>query len=80
MWLDRDASRGEAYEWPGSRIKDRAQLVRRTRSNALLLSTAGTDNHPQLSPPFHWFCRNLWLINPEEQRTQRESETTSARR
>nr|WP_223190704.1 ATP-binding protein [Streptomyces sp. TRM68416] len=75
VWLDRDASRGEAYEWPGSRVKDRAQLVRRTRPNALLLSTAGTDNHPQLSPLFHWFRRNLWLINPEDERTQREAFT-----
>ncbi|MFJ5529170.1 ATP/GTP-binding protein [Streptomyces sp. NPDC093261] len=75
VWLDRDASRPEVYEWPGSRVKDRAQLMRRTRPNALLLSTAGTDNHPQLSPLFHWFRRNLWLINPEEQRPQREAFT-----
>lgn len=76
VWLDRDASRPEAYEWPGSRVKDRAQLVRRTRLDALLLSTAGTDNHPQLSPLFHWFRRNLWLINPEDERAQREGFTT----
>jgi hypothetical protein len=37
----------------------------------------GTDNHPQLSPLFHWFRRNLWLINPEDERTQREGFTTS---
>lgn len=76
VWLDRDASRGDVYEWPGGRVKDRAQLVRRTRQNTLLLSTAGTDNHPQLSPLFHWFRRNLWLINPEDERTQREAFTT----
>ncbi|MCX4236471.1 AAA family ATPase [Streptomyces ortus] len=75
VWLDRDASRAEVYEWPGARVKDRAQLVRRTRPNALLLSTAGTDNHPQLSPLFHWFRRNLWLINPEDARAQREAFT-----
>ncbi|EST29438.1 hypothetical protein N566_21990 [Streptomycetaceae bacterium MP113-05] len=75
VWLDRDASRDEVYEWPGGRVKDRAQLKRRTRPNALLLSTAGTDNHPQLSPLFHWFGRNLWLINPEDERTQREAFT-----
>ncbi|MGW1257287.1 AAA family ATPase [Streptomyces sp. NPDC002513] len=75
VWLDRDASREEAYEWPGNRVKDRSQLMRRTRPNALLLSTAGTDNHPQLSPLFHWFRRNLWLINPEDERTQREAFT-----
>lgn len=75
VWLYRDASRPETYEWPGSRVKDRAQLVRRTRLDALLLSTAGTDNHPQLSPLFHWFRRNLLLINPEDERTQREGFT-----
>lgn len=76
VWLDRDASRTGTYEWPGSRVKDRGQLVRRTRPNALLLSTAGTDGHPQLSPLFHWFRRNLWLVNPEDERAQREGFTT----
>lgn len=71
VWLDRDASRTKVWDWPGGRVKDRAQLERRTRSNALLLSTAGTDNHPQLSPLFHWF-RRMWLINPEVERMQRE--------
>ncbi|MFJ5118766.1 ATP/GTP-binding protein [Kitasatospora sp. NPDC088548] len=78
VWLDRDASRSDVYEWPGGRVKDRAQLARRTRPNALLLSTAGTDNHPQLSALFHWFRRNLWIINPEEEREQRERFTTTA--
>ncbi|MDT0310310.1 ATP-binding protein [Streptomyces sp. DSM 44917] len=76
VWFDRDAARADPYEWPGSRVKDRAQLARRTRPNALLLSTAGTDNHPQLSPLFHWFRRNLWLINPERERAEREQFTT----
>lgn len=76
VWLDRDASRPEMYEWPGNRVKDRTQLARRTRPDALLLSTAGTDNHPQLSPLFRWFRRNLWLINPEDERAQREEFTT----
>ncbi|MGH3323269.1 MAG: AAA family ATPase [Streptomyces sp.] len=75
VWLDRDASRPKVYDWPSSRVKDRSQLERRTRPNALLLSTAGTDNHPQLSPLFHWFRRNLWLINPEEERPEREAFT-----
>lgn len=78
VWLDRDASRADAYEWPGSRVKDRAQLARRTRPDALVLSTAGTDNHPQLSPLFHWFRRNLWLITPEDEREQREQYTAQA--
>lgn len=77
VWLDRDASRPKVYEWPGARVKDRSQLERRTRPNALLLSTAGTDNHPQLSPLFHWFRRNLWLITPEEERPEREAFTTA---
>jgi hypothetical protein len=76
VWLDREAARAEPYEWPGARIKDRLQLARRTRPDALLLSTAGTDNHPQLSPLFHWFRRNLWLIDPENERTERERFTT----
>lgn len=78
VWLDRDAARADVYEWPGGRVKDRAQLARRTRPNALLLSTAGTDNHPQLSTLFHWFRRNLWIINPEDEREQREQFTTRA--
>ncbi|MFC9271795.1 ATP/GTP-binding protein [Streptomyces zhihengii] len=76
VWLDRDASRAKVYDWPGARVKDRAGLERRTRPNALVLSTAGTDNHPQLTPLFHWFRRNLWLINPEEERPEREAFTT----
>jgi hypothetical protein len=76
VWFDRDATRDEEYDWPATRIRDRNGLKRRTRPNALLLSTAGTDNHPQLSPLFHWFRRNLWEINPERERTQREQFTT----
>ena len=76
VWLDRDASRAKVYDWPGARVKDRSGLERRTRPNALVLSTAGTDNHPQLTPLFHWFRRNLWLINPEEERPEREAFTT----
>jgi hypothetical protein len=75
-WMDRDAARADVYRWPSSRVKDRAQLVRRTRPNALLLSTAGTDNHPQLSPLFRWF-RRLWHIGPETERAQREAFTAS---
>lgn len=77
VWLDRDASRPQVYEWPGARVKGRAQLERRTRPNALLLSTAGTDNHEQLSPLFHWFRRNLWLVNPEDERPEREAFTAA---
>ncbi|MFG1754929.1 AAA family ATPase [Streptosporangium sandarakinum] len=79
-WLDRDASRPNPYRWPGDRVRDRTQLARRTRPDALLLSVAGTDNHPQLSALFRWFQRNLGFIGPEvepEDRrrfTQRELE------
>ncbi|MFE9794742.1 ATP/GTP-binding protein [Streptomyces goshikiensis] len=76
VWLDRDASRAEVYDWPGARVKDRTQLARRTRPNALLLSTAGTDNHSQLSALYHWFRRNMWLIGPETERVEREQYTT----
>lgn len=75
VWLDRDASRSSPYAWPGQRVKDRGQLMRRTRPDALILSTAGTDNHPQLSALFHWFRRNLWSVNPEDERAQREQFT-----
>ncbi len=74
-WLDRDASRHEPYRWPGNRVRDRGQLARRTRPDALLLSTAGTDNHPQLSALFQWFRSNLWFIGPEGEREDRESFT-----
>lgn len=76
-WLGRDASRPEPYRWPGNRVRDRGQLARRTRPDALLLSTAGTDNHPQLSALFHWFRRNLQFIGPEGERQDRESFTAS---
>ncbi|PJE94624.1 hypothetical protein CUT44_27960 [Streptomyces carminius] len=74
-WMDRDTSRPEVYRWPGNRVRDRAHLAQRTRSNALLLSTAGTDNHPQLSPLFHWFRENLLLIDPEGERGARQDFT-----
>ncbi|MFJ5225868.1 ATP/GTP-binding protein [Streptomyces sp. NPDC088400] len=75
-WMDRDASRAEVYRWPSNRVKGRAQLARRTRPNALLLSAAGTDNHPQLSPLFHWF-RRLWQTGPDRELAQREAFTAS---
>ncbi|MFI6639631.1 ATP/GTP-binding protein [Streptomyces sp. NPDC050504] len=75
VWLDRDAARPEEYDFPGGRIQDRALLARTTRSNALFLSRAATDNHPQLSPLYHWFERNLWLITPETERREREQFT-----
>lgn len=75
VWLDRDASRDEEYDFPGGRVQDRARLARTTRANALFLSHAGTDNHPQLTPIFSWFDRNLWLIDPEDARHEREAFT-----
>jgi hypothetical protein len=75
-WLDRDASREQEYVFPGSRIQDRARLARTTRPNALFLSRAATDNHPQLSAIYRWFNDNLWLINPEDDRAAREGFTS----
>ncbi|OMI40392.1 AAA family ATPase [Streptomyces sparsogenes] len=75
-WLDRDASRDREFHFPGERIQDRALLARTTRSNALLLSRAAADNHPQLSRIHRWFFDNLWDIDPEAERLQREAYTT----
>ncbi|MFE5662830.1 ATP/GTP-binding protein [Streptomyces niveus] len=75
IWLDRDASRDEEYDFPGGRVQDRARLARTTRPNALFLSHAGTDNHPQLTPLFRWFDQNLWWIDPEAERSAREEFT-----
>jgi hypothetical protein len=77
VWLDRDASRDEEFDFPGDRIQDRARLARTTRPNALFLSRAATDNHPQLTPIYQWFERNLWLITPEHERREREAYTVS---
>ncbi|MHC5259748.1 AAA family ATPase [Streptomyces sp. UC4497] len=79
VWLDRDASRGpEAeFDWPGRRVQDRALLARTTRQNALLLSRAASDNHPQLTRIFHWFRSNLWDITPEVELKKREAYTAS---
>ena len=37
----------------------------------------GRHGQPSTALPlFHWFRRNLWLVNPEEERAQREAFTT----
>ncbi|MEU5189631.1 ATP-binding protein [Streptomyces klenkii] len=72
VWFDRDASREKVYEFPGDRLKDRALLARITRHNSLLLTRAADDGHPQLTPIYEWFRRNLWDITPEAERPQRE--------
>ena len=76
-WLVREATGDREFHFPGDRIHDRARLARTTRPNALLLSQAATDNHPQLSPIFRWFEQNLWDIGPETERAQREAYTTT---
>ncbi len=78
VWFDRNATRDPVFEFPGERLRDRAQLVRMTRPNALFLTLAGTNNHPDLSPLFYWFQRNLWLVTPENDRFQREHYTREA--
>jgi hypothetical protein len=75
VWLDRDATRDNVFEFPGDRLQDRALLVRTTRPNALLLSRAAADNHPQLARIYDWFAQNLWDISPETERSQREQFT-----
>ncbi|MFF0158838.1 ATP/GTP-binding protein [Streptomyces sp. NPDC005263] len=75
VWLDRDATRENAFEFPGDRIQDRALLARSTRPNALLLSRAANDNHPQLTRIYEWFNQNLWDVTPETERSQREAYT-----
>ncbi|RFC72761.1 ATP-binding protein [Streptomyces sp. AcE210] len=75
VWLDRDASRDVEFEFPADRIQDRALLARTTRQNALLLSRAASDNHPQLSRIFRWFRSNLWDITPETELKKREAYT-----
>ncbi|MEV8016592.1 ATP-binding protein [Streptomyces sp. NPDC086554] len=75
VWLDRDASRQSVYEFPGDRVQDRARLARTTRANALLVSRAASDNHPQLSRIYGWFRSNLWDITPETELRQREAYT-----
>ncbi|BCB88432.1 AAA family ATPase [Phytohabitans suffuscus] len=80
VWFDRDATRDTEFEFPGERVRDRAQFVRLTRPNALFLTVAGTNNSPELSPIFFWFERNLWLVTPENDRHQREDSTRHALR
>ncbi|MEU9595931.1 ATP-binding protein [Streptomyces sp. NPDC048109] len=75
VWLDRDASRERVYDFPGDRVQDRARLARSTRPNALLLSRAASDNHPQLSRIYDWFRSNLWDITPETELKDREAYT-----
>lgn len=75
VWFDRDASRGKPFDFPGERLQDRALLARTTRSDALLLTRAANDGHPQLTPIYDWFKQNLWTVTPEAERPQREAYT-----
>ena len=74
-WFERDASRPQEFDFPNKRIQESARLARTTRPNALMLSQAATDNHPQLTEIYQWFRGNLWAIDPEAERSQRESFT-----
>lgn len=78
VWFDRDASRRQPFEFPGDRLKDRVAMVKMTRPNALFLTVAATNNHPDLAPVFYWFERNLWFLTPEDERYQREEFTRQA--
>ncbi|CAL9503154.1 hypothetical protein SUDANB106_03505 [Streptomyces sp. enrichment culture] len=75
VWFDREAGREKEFDFPAERVQDRARLARTTRSNALLLSRAAADNHPQLTRIYRWFQDNLWDVTPETERPQREAYT-----
>ncbi|GAA4908460.1 ATP/GTP-binding protein [Streptomyces coeruleoprunus] len=75
VWVDRDASREKPFDFPGERLQDRTLLARTTRSDALLLTRAANDGHPQLTPIYDWFRQNLWDVTPETERPQREAYT-----
>ncbi|MEU9485454.1 ATP-binding protein [Streptomyces decoyicus] len=75
VWFDRDASREKEFDFPGDRLQDRTLLARMTRPNALLLTRAANDGHPQLTPLYDWFKQNLWDVTPETERRQREAYT-----
>ncbi len=77
VWFDRDASAAEPFRFPGDHLKgERATLARLTRPDALFLSTAAANNHPQLSVLHRWFHGNLWLVTPESDRAERERFTS----
>ncbi|MBO8186737.1 AAA family ATPase [Streptomyces spirodelae] len=75
VWYDRDASRDQVYDFPGGRLRDRSRLAETTRPNALLLTRAANDNHPQLTPIHRWFQQNLWDVTPETEKKHRETYT-----
>ncbi|NJP33525.1 AAA family ATPase [Micromonospora thermarum] len=75
IWFDRAVGRIKEFEFPGGRLKDRSQLVRLTRPDALFLSVAGASNHPQLGPIFEWFRRNLLWVSPDKNLHVREAFT-----
>ncbi|WP_194891173.1 AAA family ATPase [Catenulispora pinisilvae] len=78
VWFDRDATRERKFDFKGNRLGPRSvtdALARRTRRDALFLTVAYTDNHPQLSPFYAWFRDNLWMIDPEVDRADREAFT-----
>ncbi|MFF4205548.1 ATP/GTP-binding protein [Streptomyces sp. NPDC001668] len=72
VWMDRDASRSEVFQWPGNRVRDRRLLGEITRDNALLLSVAGATGNPDLEPLARWFVGNLTEIRPEAAEAERD--------
>ncbi|GAB2797849.1 AAA family ATPase [Streptomyces daliensis] len=75
VWFDRDAARDREFDFPGGRLRDRARLADTTRPDALLLTRAANDNHPQLTPVFQWFQQNLRDVAPATEHHQREAYT-----
>ncbi|HNY25962.1 MAG TPA: AAA family ATPase [Candidatus Sumerlaeota bacterium] len=56
----------QIYEWakPASTFKHDKDLQEKTRENSLFLSVGPQFNHPQLTPVFNWFTKNLRFLNP----------------
>jgi len=75
VWFDRDATRENVFDFPGERLQERGRLARTTRADALLLTRAANDGHPQLTPVYAWFRDNLYDVQPETARKQREAYT-----
>ncbi len=53
------------YEWanPSTAFRDDKGLRRKTRKNSLFLSVGPQFDHPQLTPVFDWFRKNLHFLN-----------------
>jgi AAA15 family ATPase/GTPase len=54
----------DGYEWSFPSLKgEKKRIQQLVRPNALFLSHAAQNNHPQLTEIFHWFSDRLRIIN-----------------